>query len=569
MNAKIRLILPILILLSPALPADEANGSRRAKEAEPSACVTCHSQLDGSPSQPQEQWSKDVHLEIGLGCHDCHGGDPSPDLADDIDASMSPARGFKPAPGRLEIAKFCGGCHANAEFMKQFNPQARVDQYAEYLTSVHGKGNSGGDPVPATCTDCHGVHGIRSIDTPESSVYATNVPGTCAACHADAAKMSGYGIGTGQYDDYMGGAHAAALLQRGDTAAPACNDCHGNHGAAPPGVKSVANVCGQCHGREAQLFRASFKKDLFDEMEATECTTCHGNHRNLHPSPELFRSGSAPRISAGTVTGDDPFAATLGDLEAGETVEAEWTVVLDPHLEIGRGNRPVHEVVVSSASGPAMVLDATVLPGMDVVPEEPRQESNEVLTASLTIEPLSGNPVEAGSAIRYRLELRASGGEPLRSLKVEDRPAPGTHGIAGSVCLNCHTVGDECDVATEKMYAGISTLDLELRSAERLLRRAEVAGMDVSEVLFDLNSKGKTAAVEARALVHSFDTERMIARTEEGREVAAAAHQAGEDAWSELQFRRRGLAVSLLLVGFVLLGLFLKIRSLGRPWETT
>ena len=77
-------------------------------------------------------------------------------------------------------------------------------------------------------------------------------------------------------------------------------------------------------------------------------------------------------------------------------------------------------------------------------------------------------------------------------------------------------------------------------------------------------SAGTTAAIESRALIHTFDPERLLARTEEGRAVAAQAAQAGHDALAELQFRRRGLAVSLVLVGFVLVGLWLKIREVDR-----
>ena len=43
--------------------------------------------------------------------------------------------------------------------------------------------------------------------------------------------------------------HHTAMVDRNDLSAPTCNDCHGNHGAAPPGVDAIANVCGTCHTR--------------------------------------------------------------------------------------------------------------------------------------------------------------------------------------------------------------------------------------------------------------------------------------------------------------------------------
>jgi predicted CXXCH cytochrome family protein len=78
--------------------------------------------------------------------------------------------------------------------------------------------------------------------------------------------------------------HAAALLKRGDASAPTCSSCHGSHGATPPGVTAIANVCAQCHVREADLFRASPKKAIFDAIGQAECLVCHSNHRIESPA---------------------------------------------------------------------------------------------------------------------------------------------------------------------------------------------------------------------------------------------------------------------------------------------
>src|SRR5688572_12273090 len=47
-----------------------------------------------------------------------------------------------------------------------------------------------------------------------------------------------YGIPTDQAEKFKGSVHGEALLKNRDMAAPTCNDCHGNHGAAPPGATS-------------------------------------------------------------------------------------------------------------------------------------------------------------------------------------------------------------------------------------------------------------------------------------------------------------------------------------------
>lgn len=532
------------------------------KPAEVSSCIACHGQLDGPLVEPLSHWKGDVHGEAGLGCESCHGGDASAALATDPEAAMNPAKGFRPAPDRLAVAGFCARCHSDAGYMKRFNPQQRVDQLSEYRSSVHGRLNAQKDPAPATCIDCHGVHGIRPVTSPDSPAYATNVPTTCARCHQDEPLMRRYGKKTGQYEDYRHSVHGAALLERGDTAAPACNDCHGNHGAAPPGATSIAQVCGQCHGREAILFRASFKKQLYDGMGVPECIVCHGNHRIKHPTPDLFHGLASPAVSAGKVVDDDPVSADLGDLAPGSAASTTFRAVLRPHLNPG-DPKLSHRIVVSADGQAPIILDATVQPGAEELHSKAGRAASGPLDAKLTIDAPSGLPVEAGDAMLYRVDVRAAADRPLTHVTVMSQPGEGVQPVRGSVCLTCHQPGDSCDKASERMYGALMSLDSDIRRATALLRNAELAGMDVSTSLFELKSKGVTAAVEARALIHSFDPDRLVKRSEEGRQVASVALQAGKSAFAELQYRRKGLAVSLILVGLVLAALYIKIRQVG------
>jgi hypothetical protein len=525
-----------------------------------SSCLACHAALDEGLLQPVVQWKDDVHAAAGLGCEDCHGGDPAPARAEDLDA-MSEAAGFRPVPGRLAVAAFCGRCHSDATYMKRFDPQARVDQLAEYLTSTHGLRHAAGDETPATCTDCHGTHGIKPVSRPDSPVYAANVPETCAACHAREATMSPYGITTAPVAEYRRSVHARALLERGDASAPACNDCHGNHGAAPPGVDSVARVCGQCHAREALLFRGSIKSALFDDMDVPECSQCHGPHLVLHPTAELFNNDAAPRVSAGRVAALDPLAVEIERIEAGEAVQVVWRSVLDVH-DPAPHDRLLHHVQVTANGSPALTLDATVRPG-DATLLPRASGASGPLTATLTFEAPAGLPVQAGDALVLALELAARGSA-SEGVRVRDQPGPGIHTPWGSVCLECHTRGDACDRATERMYEALQSMERELRQAASLLRRAELWGMEVGQPAFELKSGGTTASVESRALIHAFDPDRLVLRTAEGRQLASRALEAGQAALDELQFRRKGLAVSLVLVALVLLGLYLKIREVDR-----
>lgn len=214
--------------------------------------------------------------ENGPQCVSCHSIHPILKVAD----PNSPV-----SPGR--VVKTCASCHSNAKYMRDFNPRLPVDQYEKYQTSVHGMLNAKGDPKPATCVSCHGNHGVYRASDPSSPVYVMRVPATCAKCHADAKYMAQYHIPTDQYEKYKKSRHGIALLEKSDRNAPACNSCHSNHGAAPPGAMAVAAVCGNCHQANAELFSKSAHNAVFQQQKLPACVVCHGNHGIMEPTDKL------------------------------------------------------------------------------------------------------------------------------------------------------------------------------------------------------------------------------------------------------------------------------------------
>jgi predicted CXXCH cytochrome family protein len=222
-------------------------------------------------------FQSDVHASAGLQCQSCHG------------AASGRETGALYAPiVRTAIAPTCAKCHSDAAYMRQFDPQVRIDQFSQYLTSAHGRAMAKGESRVATCSDCHGAHGVVRVRDPRSPVAPLNAAKTCAHCHADPERMKAFGHDASPFADWSTSVHAAALVKRGDTSAPTCNTCHGSHGATPPGVTQIANVCAQCHVREAELFNASPKKAIFDAMGQAECLVCHSNHAIQPPSASLI-----------------------------------------------------------------------------------------------------------------------------------------------------------------------------------------------------------------------------------------------------------------------------------------
>jgi predicted CXXCH cytochrome family protein len=289
-HATAGIVLILSALVSPAATKD--------------SCVSCHSTLDGKLAASAKLFDSDIHHQAGLSCADCHGGDSTDESMD----AMSRARGFRSAPKKTQLPDFCARCHSDAAYMRRFNPKLRTDQLGQYWTSVHGKRLKQGDAKVAACVDCHGVHNILAVSDSRAPVYSTNVASTCAKCHADARIMEGYKIPTNQLARYQRSVHAQMLAQ-GDTSAPTCSTCHGNHGAAPPGVDSAANVCGTCHVFFAQLFDKSPHHAAFASMGLPGCVQCHSNHGIVRPADGWVGTGEKSVCVSCHSQGDKGYAA--------------------------------------------------------------------------------------------------------------------------------------------------------------------------------------------------------------------------------------------------------------------
>jgi hypothetical protein len=395
-----------------------------------SSCIACHKLLDGELLAPVTAFATDIHAQNGLGCESCHGGNPSPEVAEDIEAAKSRTAGFIGKPARKNIPQLCGKCHSDPAMIKKYNPALPTDQLASYRTSHHGELLfQKGDEKVAVCSDCHGNHGILAANDSRSSVYPLNVPGTCGRCHANAEYMAAYGIPTDQVADYDSSVHGNALLRKRDLAAPACNDCHGNHGAIPPDVKSISHVCGRCHLNNADLFAKSPHAKAYEEMGLAQCEACHGNHKITEPTDARL----------------DPASSEF-------------------------------------------------------------------------------------------------------------------------VCANCHEPDSEGWKNGTEMFAILNEMKSKIHTADSLVRHAERAGMEVSEAKFIITS-ADDELIKARTQIHNYRAAILRERAQTGIGLATQAVDLGRAALAELQFRRKGLAVSMVIIFAVAAALYVKIRRRDREWQ--
>jgi len=132
---------------------------------------------------------------------------------------------------------------------------------------------------------------------------------------------------------------------------------------------------------------------------------------------------------------------------------------------------------------------------------------------------------------------------------------------AQSICTQCHTDGDGGFVAAVKMKADLDGLVASINGAEEILDRAESSGMEVSQPKLEL-AQAKDSLTKARVSIHSFDVAKVGVDVKAGMTTAAADFAAGEQAMKERNYRRIGLAFSLVAIVLVLTGLKLYINHI-------
>jgi hypothetical protein len=240
------------------------------------ACIECHRDWP-----EYAEWKESSHKSAGVTCVNCHGGDTTVTSMDAVRSTED----YIDLTDKRNVPGVCAGCHSDFTMMKQYG--LPTDQMDQYLTSRHGdRLVNFGDVNVASCADCHGAHAIHPSDHPESAVNRLNIPGVCAECHSDPDIMNLYNLPSDTYDKYANSVHGEQLLEMEITGVAVCVDCHGNHGASPPGVSEIRNICGQCHINQADFFKQSPHSEEVTIKEAngaSDCAACHDYHSIKKP----------------------------------------------------------------------------------------------------------------------------------------------------------------------------------------------------------------------------------------------------------------------------------------------
>ncbi len=197
----------------------------------------------GQSAQPFISYQESVHgratekgSQKAAVCTDCHGAH-----------TILAANDAKSPIYKFNVPATCGKCH--------------TDVNNTFMQSIHGQALAHGNQMAPACTDCHGIHSIKSHSDPNSPAADKNVSrDTCARCHEGVRLSQEFGIPGGRVTSYFDSYHGLAA-EGGSVVAANCSSCHGVHNILPSSdphsTINQANLdatCGKCHQGVTQKF---------------------------------------------------------------------------------------------------------------------------------------------------------------------------------------------------------------------------------------------------------------------------------------------------------------------------
>jgi formate dehydrogenase gamma subunit len=297
-----------------------------AAQMVPAKCAQCH-------ADEVKEFRQSIHGQAAAtgdpdapNCGSCHGS------AHQIDASSDAASPV----AKKNLPDTCASCHSNQHFLLRHKiPFAHPVEL--YRQSVHGRAVANGDAAAATCSDCHGSHGIFPPRDARSKINHWNIPATCGQCHSDISKT------------YLESVHGQAM-KASVPDAPVCSDCHGEHlilgpkeqGSLVNATRVSMATCGRCHSDERLESRYNLPADRVPSyadsyhglamrggsQSVANCASCHGVHN-------IFRS-SDPRSTVNAAN----LPKTCGNCHAGA---GDHFVIGPVHVRTATGS--AHPVV--------------------------------------------------------------------------------------------------------------------------------------------------------------------------------------------------------------------------------
>lgn len=138
-----------------------------------SRCVDCHTAIHSPPSVASRlaEWQQSPHAAHGVGCEQCHGGDPQQDQPQWAHRGILHSSRPNSPVNRANLFRTCAPCHAS--------------QAVAFSESLHRVLLEGDDLRAPSCSTCHGSMTAR---VPAPDVLEAR----CASCHPAGSRRGEY-----------------------------------------------------------------------------------------------------------------------------------------------------------------------------------------------------------------------------------------------------------------------------------------------------------------------------------------------------------------------------------------
>ncbi len=250
-------------------------------------CVECHDDYQGFPHP-------DAAEPMGCGTSTCHDADPHPEWSESVHALVQDSTGL--------AAATCTDCHGlhdveSVEALRLEASAAMVELNGR-CASCHSEQDHPDDPHAGTtlCSGCHAPHTMEVPGSPESAVAPVRQLETCGACHEEVADSVRHDVHRRALVDAPRERLLAWPAPATDSLAPTCSDCHG----APPMAGPNVALSGEAlsGGPRPGLARdegidpgAAFRMFMVER-----CATCHVDDADTYYGTY---HGKATRLASG------------------------------------------------------------------------------------------------------------------------------------------------------------------------------------------------------------------------------------------------------------------------------
>jgi predicted CXXCH cytochrome family protein len=359
-----------------------------------------------------------------------------------------------------------------------------------------------------------------------------------------------------------------------------CVDCHGGDAAIDtggdytlamdpakgfigvPSARDIPQLCGRCHSDATFMHR--FDPNLSVDQEAQYWTSVHG--QRLRAGATDVAQCASCHGAHGVMSAKDPrspvyptqIPETCGSCHADPEHMKPYGIPTDQLADYRAG---VHGRALFDRGDLGAPTCNSCHGNHGATPPG-------IASVSLVCGNCHGVQKELFSSSPHREAFDAMGEPECESCHGNHDIEPPNDDFVGvgetAVCMNCHGEGEPAYEVAATVHEEMSKLKEAMAEASDVVREAGRAGMEVSEAelaLIDANQ----ALVESRNLVHAFASAPVQEKVAEGLKITDTAREMGLAALAELDYRRRGLSLSVFFIVLLVIGLYLKIKQIEEP----